>query len=102
MNRKVIITEMPHTQTTAEQTLTQEEKMNIEIFKRIMSEKKTRLPLLRNQGKTETEKIIKSLTYISINNITELNETNTCIPNYFTLGPNWYYYFGSESNWEKW
>ena len=44
----------------SEQTLTQEEEMIIENLKRIMSEKKTRLPLLRNQDwkmiKAETEK----------------------------------------------
>ena len=42
------------------QTQTHEEKMNVEIMKRIMSEKKPTLPSLRNQGwktvKTETEK----------------------------------------------
>ena len=32
-----------------EQILTQEEKMNIEIMKRIMSEQKTALPSLGNQ-----------------------------------------------------
>ena len=61
-----------------EQWLTQEEKMNIEILKRIMSEKKTTLPSLRNQdGKTarvETYKINELLTHISTYNITELNE----------------------------
>ena len=57
-----------------EQTLTQEEKMNEEI----MSEKKTTLPSLRNQHwkkvKAETEKINQLLTYISMNNIMELNK----------------------------
>ena len=38
----MIITETP-------QTLYQEEKINVEIMKRIMSEKKTTLPSLRNQ-----------------------------------------------------
>ena len=33
---------------TTQQTLTQEEKMNVELMKRIMSEKKTTLPSLRN------------------------------------------------------
>ena len=59
MKRKVIKIEIPHTKTT--QTQTQEEKMNIEKLKRVMSEKKTRLPSLRNQDwkiiKAETEKI---------------------------------------------
>ena len=45
---------------TTEQTLTQEDKTNVEIIKRIMSEKKTTLPSLRNQDrktvKAETEK----------------------------------------------
>ena len=52
--------------------------MNIEILKRIMPEKKARLPSLRNQDwktvKVEIEKINKILTHISTNNITELNE----------------------------
>ena len=51
--------------------------MNIEVIKRIMSEKKITLPSLRNQNwKTvniETEKI-NELTHMSTNNITELNE----------------------------
>ena len=54
---------------TMEQTLTLEEKRNIVIIKRIMSEKKTTLPSLRNQDwetvKVETEKINKLLTCIS-------------------------------------
>ena len=48
--------------------------MNIQILKRIMSEKKNRLLSLRNQDwktiKEETEKISE----LSTNNITELNE----------------------------
>ena len=52
--------------------------MNIDNLKRIMSEKKTGLPSLRNQDwrtiKTKTEKINKLLTHISTNYITELNE----------------------------
>ena len=52
--------------------------MIIENFKRIMSKKKTRLSLLRNQDwrpvKAETEQINKLLTHISMNNITKLNE----------------------------
>ena len=52
--------------------------MNIETVERIMSEKKSRLPLLRNQDwKTvtaETEKIKELLTHISTNNIMVLNE----------------------------
>ena len=35
-------------QNTTKQTLSQEEKMNVEIMKRIMSEKKTTLTSLRN------------------------------------------------------
>ena len=54
--------------------------MNIEKLKRIMSEKKTKLPLLRNQDwktvQAEMEKINKLLTHISMNNITELNKLN--------------------------
>ena len=60
------------------ETLIQEEKRNEEILKRNMSEKNTTTPSLRNQdGKkinVETEKINKSLTDISTDNISELNE----------------------------
>ena len=53
-------------------------KINIENLKRIVSEKKTRLPLLRNHDwrtvKAETEKIKEFVAHISTNNITELNE----------------------------
>ena len=55
--------------------------MNIDIIKRIMTEKKTTLPSLRNQCwktvKAETEKNKNKnelLTNISTNNITELNK----------------------------
>ena len=39
----------PYTANTQTQTLTQKEKMNVDTIKRIMSEKKTILPSLRNQ-----------------------------------------------------
>ena len=56
----------------------QEEKMNIAIIKRIMSEKKTSLPSLRNWDwktiKTKTKNINELLTHISKNNIKELSE----------------------------
>ena len=52
--------------------------MNKENFKRIMSEKKTRLPSVKNQDQrtvtAETEKINELLTHMLTNNITELNE----------------------------
>ena len=58
-------------------TNTRIKKMNIEIIKRIISEKKTTLPLLRNQDwntvKAETEKINELLIHISMNNITKFN-----------------------------
>ena len=51
--------------------------MNLENLKRIMEEKKTTLPSLRNIGwrreKTKTEKINEVFTYISMKNIIELN-----------------------------
>ena len=57
-----------------DQRLAQKEKINEEIIKRIMSEKKTTSSSLRNQErkavKTKTEKINKVLTHISTNNIT--------------------------------
>ena len=60
------------------QILTQEEKINVEIMKRIMSEKKTTLLSLRNQDwktvKSGTKKVSDLLTNIPTNNITELND----------------------------
>ena len=52
--------------------------MNTDILKRIMSEKKTSLPSLRNQDwktvKAETAKINELSTHILMKNITKLNE----------------------------
>ena len=62
-----------HPNTTA-QILIQEEKMNVEIKKWIMSENKTTLPSLRNEYwktiKKETEKINYLLPHIPTCNIT--------------------------------
>ena len=55
--------------------LTQESKINVELMKKIMAEKKTTLPSLRNQleeVKVESEKVNRLLTDISTGNITEL------------------------------
>ena len=78
-----------HVNTTT-QTLTQEEKVNVEIMKRIMSEKKTTVPSLRNQDwrlvKSGTEKVNDLLTNIPTNNITELNDLflyHTFPPHFF-------------------
>ena len=61
-----------------EETLSQEEKINLENVKRIMSSKKTTQPSLRNiEWKTlkiEMNKINHILPYMPTNNITELNE----------------------------
>ena len=61
-----------------EQTLTQEQKVNLGNLKWIMNSEKTTLPSLRNiewrTVKTETNKINQAQPYISTNNITELNE----------------------------
>ena len=61
-----------------EETLSQEQKVNLENLKRIMNSEKTILPSLRNiEWKTlkiETNKINHILPYIPTNNITELNE----------------------------
>ena len=76
MNRQLRKIETPHNKTahnknynqTTQQTLTQEQKVNLENLKRIMNEKKTTLPSLRNIGwrivKTEMEKINQEITYI--------------------------------------
>ena len=61
-----------------EETLSQEQKINLENVKRIMNSEKTILPSLRNIEwktlKTETNKINHILPYMPTNNITELNE----------------------------
>ena len=61
-----------------EETLSQEQKINLENIKGIISSEKTILPSLRNiEWKTlkiETDKINHVLPYIPTNNITELNE----------------------------
>ena len=65
----------PCTRNTQIQTLTQEEKTNIDTIRRIMSEKKTTLPSLRNQDqrtvKSETKRVNDLMTNIPINDITE-------------------------------
>ena len=61
-----------------EETLWQEQKVNLENVKRIMSSEKIILPSLRNiewkTVKIETNRINHILPYIPTNNITELNE----------------------------
>ena len=61
-----------------EETLSQEQKINLENVKRIMSSEKTILPSLGNiEWKTlkiEVNKINHILPYIPTNNITEINE----------------------------
>ena len=61
-----------------EETLSQEQKVNLENVKRIMNSEKTILPSLRNiewkTFKIETNKLNHILPYISTNNITELIE----------------------------
>ena len=58
--------------------LTREDKANIELIKKIMTEHKTTLPFLRNQNqkrvKVETEKVNKILLNIPIGIIPKLNE----------------------------
>ena len=59
-----------------EQTLTQEQKVNLENLKRIMNGEKITLPSGKNNEwrTVKTNKINRELLYISTNNITELNE----------------------------
>ena len=58
--------------------LTQKQKLILKNFKRILNSEKTTLLTLRNIEwrivKAETNKVNQVLTYISTNNITELNE----------------------------
>ena len=60
------------------ETLSQEQKINLENVQRIMNSEKTTLASLRNIEwrtlKIETEKINQVLQYTPTNNITELNE----------------------------
>ena len=61
------------------QTLTKEEKTNIDTIRRIISEKKITLPSPRNHDwrtvKSETEKMNDLLTNILRNDMTELNDS---------------------------
>ena len=61
-----------------EETLSQEQKINLENVKRIISSEKTTRPSLRNiewkTFKIETNKINRIQPYIPTDNITELNE----------------------------
>ena len=61
-----------------EQTLSQEQKLNLEYLKRIMTEENTTLPSYRNLEwrtvKAERNKVNQVLTYISTNNI--INQMN--------------------------
>ena len=58
--------------------LTQEDKINVELIKKIMTEKKTMVPTRRNKDwervEVKNEKLNKLFTNISTGNITELNE----------------------------
>ena len=67
-----------HNQITQKQTLTQEEKVNQEKWKRTIDSEKTTLTSLRNIEcrivKKETNKVNQLLPHTSTNNITELNE----------------------------
>ena len=60
--------------------LTQADRKNVELIKKIMTEEKTTLSSLRNQNwekvQVETEKVNILLKHILTNNITELNEVN--------------------------
>ena len=61
-----------------EQTLSHEQKLNLENLKRIMNSEKITLPSLRNIewkiARADTNEVNQVLTYISTNKITELNE----------------------------
>ena len=65
-------------QNNQEQTLTQEQKLILRNLKSILNSEKTTSPSLRNIEwrivNAETNKVNQVLTYISRNNITELNE----------------------------
>ena len=67
----------PHTSTT-KQMLTQEDKIYVELIMKMITEKKTTLPSLRNQNrkkvKVKTKKMNKLLTNIPMCNIMELNK----------------------------
>ena len=74
-NTKIPNDTLPNSQ---EETLSQEQKANLENVNRIMNIEKTILPSIRNiewkRIKTETNKINHILPYIPTNNLTELNE----------------------------
>ena len=58
--------------------LTLEDKINVQLIKKFITEKKTTFPLLsiinQDWNKVETEKVDKLLTNIPSDNITELKE----------------------------
>ena len=60
--------------------LSQEDQINIELIKKIMTKKKTTLPSCRSQDnkkiKVETKNVNKLLTNIQSGHITEVNELN--------------------------
>ena len=68
----------PNTTQQNNQELTQEQKLIQKNLKRILNSEKITLPSLKNIEwrivKAETNKVNQVLTYISTNNITELNE----------------------------
>ena len=82
MNHQLRKMETPHNQTTHKQTIHKqklsEKKLNLKNLESIINGGKNTLPSLRNikwtTVKTETSKIDQALTYISTNNIAELNE----------------------------
>ena len=76
--RKIEILQNQTQPNNPEQTLSLEQKLNLENLKRIMKSGKTTLPSLRNiecrTVKAKTNKVNQILTHISTKNITELNE----------------------------
>ena len=64
--------------TITKQILTQEDKMNVDLMKKIMTENKTTLPSPKTQDwekiQAKKQKVNELLTNIPTGNITELNE----------------------------
>ena len=78
MNCQLFENENATLPSNSKETLSQEQKTNLENVKRIMNSEKTNLSPIRSIEwgalKTETNKRNQTLSNISTNNITELNE----------------------------
>ena len=78
LKQKILKTKIPQTPCTTKPILKQEDKINLELIRKIMTWKKTTLPSLRNHDwkkvNEEKQKEKKLFRYIPTCNMTEINE----------------------------